>query len=470
MLVPLVTASSVATAMVALLAVGLGQRWARQDVATRFDGVRRALVDSRYPLTPSILETLAQLTDAHLVLLDPSQPGPQTTLTAPQLNAVLAAVGEGRQRGAGANSSAASDGPEPLQNYGNAREVSGGERDYLVYEFRRSSPAGIEQRVLVLFDRYRILLSGFRAALLPMLAGIVSVGILAVVMHFVTARLAGRLARLQSHVDQMANGTLEIQLEDRSPDEVGQLVWAVNRMAMQLRQLWQRIERQAEEHLLHQIAGGMAHQLRNTLTGARLALELSQQNGGASPDEALETGLRQIEIAEEYVSRLLRVATNVPSRAQPLGLDRCLGDLQAAIRPVAHHLGVHVRWRPGSRLGGLVVHDGAGLYAAVYNLVINALQSGTHVQVEVEQAGSDRVRILVKDDGPGVDPAVAERLFDPFVTTKPEGMGLGLPLVRRVADQLGGRTGWWRSDPWTCFFLEVPVAQGRCDSRTGVVC
>ncbi|RMF38917.1 MAG: sensor histidine kinase [Planctomycetota bacterium] len=470
MLVPLVIASVLASGMVALLAVWLGQRWAQRDVEQRFAGVRQALVGSRYALTPPILETLAQLTDAHLVLLDPAQPDPRTTLPPGELKSLVEWLEHGRgdridaRPGPGDQSGTTETTPPAVIE---GREVAVGQRTYVAYGFSRSSPAGVQQQMLVLFDRQQIWESGLRAALLPLLSGLASVGLLAVVMHFVTARLASRLTRLQTHVNQIADGNLEIALQDRSPDEIGQLVLAVNRMVLQLRQLWERIERQAEEHLLHQIAGGMAHQLRNTLTGARLALELAQQDDSVPPVAALETGLRQIEIAEEYVNRLMRVAAKAPGRAQPVALGKCMGDLQSAIRPLAQHLGATVAWQTTEEIAGWTVRDGPGVYAAVYNLVINALQSGQQVRVLAEATGSDKVRIVVQDDGPGVDPAVAQRLFDPFVTTKPEGMGLGLPLVQRIAQELDGQAGWWHQAPWTFFYIEFSAAAAQIDSPVG---
>jgi nitrogen-specific signal transduction histidine kinase len=64
----------------------------------------------------------------------------------------------------------------------------------------------------------------------------------------------------------------------------------------------------------------------------------------------------------------------------------------------------------------------------------------------------------VLDDGPGPSSAVAERIFDAFVTTKPEGIGLGLAAARQSADDLGGTLTWDRNDGRTRFRLVVPLA------------
>ena len=78
-------------------------------------------------------------------------------------------------------------------------------------------------------------------------------------------------------------------------------------MSAQLRKLWLEVNRQQGQKLLHQISAGMAHQLRNTLTGARLALELDQQNRSESAGDEVTVALRELEIAKDYVRRLLLV-------------------------------------------------------------------------------------------------------------------------------------------------------------------
>ena len=62
------------------------------------------------------------------------------------------------------------------------------------------------------------------------------------------------------------------------------------------------------------------------------------------------------------------------------------------------------------------------------------------------------------DSGPGPAPEVAARLFEPFVTGKPEGVGLGLAVARQVAEAHGGTIGWRRDGNLTCFAIELPLA------------
>jgi signal transduction histidine kinase len=106
------------------------------------------------------------------------------------------------------------------------------------------------------------------------------------------------------------------------------------------------------------------------------------------------------------------------------------------------------------------------------NLISNALEAagpGGSVQVQIsrEEAREPLCRVEVIDSGPGPPVHLAERLFEPFVTGKPDGVGLGLALARQVTEAHGGRIGWARSDQHTRFFVELPLQIPAMKMTTG---
>ena len=87
---------------------------------------------------------------------------------------------------------------------------------------------------------------------------------------------------------------------------------------------------------------------------------------------------------------------------------------------------------------------------------VEAAGPGGWVEVRWGVAADDRAFVEVRDSGPGPTPDVAARLFEPFVTGKREGVGLGLAVARQVAEAHGGAIRWTREAGCTCFRVELP--------------
>ena len=105
----------------------------------------------------------------------------------------------------------------------------------------------------------------------------------------------------------------------------------------------------------------------------------------------------------------------------------------------------------------LAVVDSEQIQAALLNLVQNALEAsrpGGSVRVIVSILES-MIQVDVLDNGPGVADAVRGKIFDPFVTGKPEGVGLGLTLAAQAAESSGGSLKYLRADQWTLFRFQV---------------
>ena len=107
------------------------------------------------------------------------------------------------------------------------------------------------------------------------------------------------------------------------------------------------------------------------------------------------------------------------------------------------------------------------LQQVVLNLVMNAIDAMTGSEprdlvISTRQVG-DKVRVSVGDSGCGLDCAAAERLFDPFYTTKPEGMGMGLAICRSIIRSHGGQLSARGNVPRGAIFeFELPIQLWRC--------
>jgi signal transduction histidine kinase len=201
-------------------------------------------------------------------------------------------------------------------------------------------------------------------------------------------------------------------------------------------------------------AGEMAHELRTPIAGLRGRAELALGAAGADAitekDEALRAVVAQSARLTNTVDTLLAVARRE--------LDPTEGavDLVALAREVEQ---VDVL----EPAGDLPLAEGEPdvLRRALAPLVANA-QRHARERVTLElSAGEGRVRITVRDDGPGLDPGLGERAFDPGVRGSGEtspGAGLGLPLARRLARSCGGDV-LIGDGPGGCFVLELPAVR-----------
>ena len=114
-----------------------------------------------------------------------------------------------------------------------------------------------------------------------------------------------------------------------------------------------------------------------------------------------------------------------------------------------------------------IIGNAVQLQQVVLNLLRNALEAlhgnpaGTrNVEISTHKTPEGEVEIQVSDNGPGIDPSIADRLFEPFCTTKGSGTGLGLAISRTIANSHGGTIGTRPANPHgACFFLRLPVAE-----------
>jgi signal transduction histidine kinase len=228
-------------------------------------------------------------------------------------------------------------------------------------------------------------------------------------------------------------------------------VWAYRwRMAAEGDRLWVAMARES------------AHQLGTPLMSLTGWIAYLRDQGMAGPD--LVTHL------EADTERLQRVArrferTGRPARREPVGLGAVAERVVEYFRPrlptLANPVGLTLR---ASGPGPTALGDPVLLEWALEALVKNAIDAlsgqGGQVAVQVELHGA-AVRVSVTDDGPGVPADVRRRLFQPGVSTKPGGWGIGLALARRIVEQQhGGRLTYapGSGGRGSVFALELPLA------------
>jgi two-component system, NtrC family, sensor histidine kinase HydH len=195
---------------------------------------------------------------------------------------------------------------------------------------------------------------------------------------------------------------------------------------------------------LGQLTAGLAHELRNPLgtikASAELMTKAGTQNNPAVMAEMAGYISSEVDRTSNLISRFLNFARPLEVHPEPADVVAIVDEAIQNNLEQAEARGVHLkREAPVSELP--FVGDPHLLLLALQNLIQNAVQASNAGQtVRVSAASSDsQVVLRIQDEGAGIAPEQMENIFNPFFTTKPGGVGLGLALVSKIVDEHGGR-------------------------------
>ncbi len=185
-----------------------------------------------------------------------------------------------------------------------------------------------------------------------------------------------------------------------------------------------------------EIAAEVAHELRNALQIVSANVYLARQNLEASEPHLAKIE-RSARLAHGIVDDLMALARGEPAHAEPI----VLADILMLSREMLPEPGADFEDTITPRDLQVRAHAGLSsrLLHALYENAIKACQPRRPVvQTRASRGADGTVTIEVSDDGPGVPEEIAATLFEPLVTARPDGTGLGLALARRVASAHGG--------------------------------
>jgi len=216
------------------------------------------------------------------------------------------------------------------------------------------------------------------------------------------------------------------------------------RMLHRFLELKEREGAEAQLKSLGVMAAALAHEIRNPLGAMKGLTQLAQED--IAPDDAAQARLRTVvteaERLEGLVTNLLDFARPKEPQISEFDLRQLLSDLQAMLQSKLQDSGIHLQIR-GAPDALILRSDSNGLRQVLLNVLLNAVDAapaGSTVTLQVlsaEDGGSIEMRI--EDAGPGLGDRDPDELFQPFVTTKSRGTGLGLAVSRQIVERLGGR-------------------------------
>jgi signal transduction histidine kinase len=200
--------------------------------------------------------------------------------------------------------------------------------------------------------------------------------------------------------------------------------------------LQDEVQRRETLARMGELVAGVAHEVRNPLFAISSLLDAARQRLGSHPDFA-----RVAPMLDAQVQRLSDLMRDLLDYGRPAALERrettvaeLLHAAHIALRPLALAAGVELRWNDGIAPVVLMV-DRVRFCQVLVNLGANAIQhapKGGVVEVTAARTGA-QVEVTVTDNGPGFPPDLLPHAFEPFVTRRPGGTGLGLALAHRIA-------------------------------------
>ena len=304
---------------------------------------------------------------------------------------------------------------------------------------------------------------------------------------FVWSEVGQPIKALKKGTEHLSRGELGYQIEVRSRDEVGDLAQSFNGMSPQLRAaneeivtwaktLEDRVEqktrelKRAHEHVLHvekmasigKMAAVVAHEVNNPLSGILTYAKLLRKwvASGQTEHEKREEAIQCLELiaAEsrrcgDLVKNLLTLSRTAPMNIESTDLHAVIDRSLLLVRHQLELVGIHLQLNYAENLPR-VPCDPAQIEQVLLVLIMNAIDAmprGGNLWIETGLSSDENeIKIQVRDDGAGIAPDVLPQIFEPFLTTKESGhgVGLGLAISRGIVERHQGR-------------IEVESALGR---------
>ncbi len=267
----------------------------------------------------------------------------------------------------------------------------------------------------------------------------------------VARRLSHSIAQLSVRIRDAAGrlnrdlGSVTVQREGDLADldrQMGHVLDEIGRTVDQLQQREHEVLRTEQLAAVGQLAAGVAHELRNPLTSIKMLVQTGLEGAPPPglPPEDLAVVEQEVRRMEDYIRTFLDFG-------RPPRSERRHTDLGAVVRRALTLTEGRARRQQVTLSEALSAEpvmldiDPEQVQQVLVNLLLNAIDAlppGGAVTVSAERADGGPVTVSVRDNGPGIAAGVRERLFQPFVTGKADGVGLGLSICKRLVEAHGG--------------------------------
>jgi signal transduction histidine kinase len=310
-----------------------------------------------------------------------------------------------------------------------------------------------------------------------LLAGVIAGTLATGVLYLITTRLILQPVRvLQETAEKVSEGDLNIRSDISSGDEFEQLSDTFNQMLAnlkssdeQLRDINKALDLKLVQlgetnvalyesnRLKSEFLANVSHELRTPLNSILGFAELLKDSVGTNPDpkaarylqNILASGRNLLELINDLLDLAKIEAGRMDVRSVPLSLNDLFEGLTNLIKPLTEGRNLEIETAVGAEVP-IIESDPSKIQQVLYNLLSNAIKfspAGGRIDLTAQAFEGNKVRIEVKDQGPGIEPEKHEVIFEKFrqidgsVTREHSGTGLGLAISRELISLLGGTIG-----------------------------
>jgi signal transduction histidine kinase len=425
--IPFALVAMVTTSATAIVAVSMTSRALTSRVETQILNTATLVAQSNFALNPVILRSVKAITGADVVTFDAAAHVVASTVDPKSGERLLAVT-------AAQAAQAEAPGTAPA-----VRQMDCGTPCYVTYRRIATQPDTV---VAVIADASELSAATRRLAQTVAVGAALSLAAMVLVSQFVARRVT-------APIDELVAFTREVSPEGSAlrartgPDEVGRLGSAFNEMLDRLDSSRTALVRSEKLGLAGLMAARVAHDIRNPLSSIKMHTQLAGARTRNDTDMQAIVGatLRDIQQVEVVVRDLIELARPGELKRGAVALNDLVGEVLHQLSLQLTHRKISVDLQLADRLPQINL-DAERFRQVLVNVVGNAadaMATGGTLRVRTHATdGGAGIVLDVCDTGTGIDPEIRDRVFDPFVSTKRDGVGLGLVNAKAVVESHGG--------------------------------
>ncbi|WP_353683760.1 HAMP domain-containing sensor histidine kinase [Thermodesulfovibrio sp. 3907-1M] len=280
---------------------------------------------------------------------------------------------------------------------------------------------------------------------------IFSIGI--IVTYIISLRYTRPIDNLTEAAIKVAQGDFNYRLDINRKDEIGKIAESFNFMIQKLKESHMLQERLREaEHLaaIGQLSRTIAHEIRNPLNFINLSIDhlieklKKEEKNNNNHVKLLETMKQEIYRVNNLITEYLEYTRPLKLNRKPASILEIIDEVVSIIEATAEKEGINIY--KDYTVDFTLNIDVDLIKSCFLNIITNAIYAMKNSEVKnlfiKTELVEDSILIRISDTGSGVPEQLIDKIFEPFFSTKKEGLGLGLPLAKKVIEEHGGTIGF----------------------------